>query len=304
MTAVEWAALGTEAVLAVTVSESLPAAREAVDGVLAEFDVACSRFREDSELSRVNRAQGTWVEIGPLFLRALTAARWAAAATAGAVDPTVGRLLRISGYDRDFKALRDSGAPLRLRAADAPGWRAIEIDASASRVRLPPGMELDLGASAKALAADEAAAAALRAVGGAGGVLVSLGGDVAVAGEPPAGGWIVQVSELAETPTHVDGEIVAVRDGGLATSSTTVRRWTRGGIEMHHILDPATGRPAAGLWRTATVAAASCLEANAAATAAIVLGERAGGWLRARGLPSRLVSRHGMVLRLAAWPAC
>src|SRR2546429_9956111 len=125
------------------------------------------------------------------------AARWAAGATAGAVAPTVGRLLRISGYDRDFKALRDSGAPLRLRAADAPGWRAIEIDASASRVRLPPGMELDLGASAKALAADEAAAAALRAVGGAGGVLVSPGGDVAGARGAPAGGWVGRGSERA-----------------------------------------------------------------------------------------------------------
>jgi FAD:protein FMN transferase len=303
VTAVEWAALGTDAVLAVTSSEPLPAAREAVNEVLADFDLACSRFREDSELSRVNRAQGTWVGIGPLLLRALTAARWAAAATGGAVDPTVGRILRISGYDRDFKALTDGAAPLRVRAA-APGWRAIEVDASASRVRLPPGMELDLGATAKALAADEAAAAALRAASGEGGVLVSLGGDVAVAGEAPEGGWIVQVSEPAETSTHVDGEMVAVRDGGLATSSTTVRRWTRGGVEMHHILDPATGRPSAGPWRTATVAAASCLEANAAATAAVVLGARAEGWLRSRRLPARLVSRRGNVLRLAAWPAC
>jgi thiamine biosynthesis lipoprotein len=275
-----------------------------VDEVLADFDLACSRFREDSELSRVNRAQGNWVGIGPLLLRALRAARWAAAATGGAVDPTVGRMLRISGYDRDFKALTDPAAPLRVRAAATPGWRAMELDASASRVRLPRGMELDLGATAKALAADGAAAAALRAVSEEGGVLVSLGGDVAVAGEAPEGGWIVQVSEPAETCTHVDGEIVAVRDGGLATSSTTVRRWTRGGVEMHHILDPATGRPTNGRWRTATVAAASCLEANAAATAAIVLGVRAEGWLRSRRLPARLVSRRGSVLRLAAWPAC
>jgi FAD:protein FMN transferase len=303
VTAVEWAALGTEAVLAVTESERLSEARAAVDAVLADFDQACSRFRDDSELSRVNRAQGDWVSAGPVLFRALMAAIWAAGATAGAVDPTIGRTLRISGYDRDFKAITTHGAPLRLRAAAAPGWRAIQVDSRGHRIRLPPGVELDLGATAKALAADQAAAAALLAVSGKGGVLVSLGGDVALAGEPPSGGWIVQVAESADDPSTSSPEVVSIHDGGLATSSTTVRRWSRGEVVMHHILDPATGQPAAGRWRTASVAAASCLEANTAATAAIVQGTRAVPWLQARRLPARLVGRSGHVLRLAGWPA-
>jgi thiamine biosynthesis lipoprotein len=301
--AVEWAALGTEAVLAVTESERLPEARAAVNALLADFDQACSRFRDDSELSRLNRAAGGWVSVGPVLFRAVMAAIWAAGATAGAVDPTIGRTLRISGYDRDFKAINTRDAPLRLRAAASPGWRAIQVDSHGRRIRLPPGVELDLGATAKALAADRAAAAALLAVSSKGGVLVSLGGDVALSGKPPSEGWIVQVAESPDALEPSRSEVVSIHDGGLATSSTSVRRWTRGGVQMHHILDPATGQPAAGHWRTASVAAASCLEANAAATAAIVQGTRAVAWLQARRLPARLVGRSGHVLRLAGWPA-
>jgi thiamine biosynthesis lipoprotein len=304
VTAVEWTALGTDAVLAVTESACVAEARAAVDTVLADFDQACSRFRDDSELSRVNRAAGAWVSAGPVLFRAVMAAIWAARATAGAVDPTIGRTLRISGYDRDFKAITSRGAPLRLHAAAASGWTTIQVDSRERRLRLPPDVELDLGATAKALAADEAAAAALLSVSGKGGVLVSLGGDVALAGEPPTDGWIVQVAESPDAPTPSGSEMVSIRDGGLATSSTTVRRWTRGKVEMHHILDPASGQPASGHWRTASVAAASCLEANAGATAAIVLGTRAVAWLQARRLPARLVGRSGHVLRVAGWPNC
>jgi thiamine biosynthesis lipoprotein len=166
---------------------------------------------------------------------------------------------------------------------------------------VPRGVELDLGATAKALASDLAAAAALEAAGG-GGVLVSLGGDIAVAGDPPPGGWIVQVSEDSGEPIAPDHETVAITAGGMATSSTTVRRWTRGGVVLHHIIDPATGLPATGPWRTATVVAAGCVDANIASTAAIVMGAPASGWLEAAGLPARLVDRAGAIHRTAGWP--
>lgn len=128
---------------------------------------------------------------------------------------------------------------------------------------------MDLGSTAKAMAADRAAAAAHAAIG-AGGILVSLGGDIALAGTPPQDGWRALVAEDSSAPLDAEGDVVLIADGGLATSSTRVRRWTKGGIEMHHIIDPATGAPVNGPWRAATVAAASCLEANTAATAAIV----------------------------------
>jgi thiamine biosynthesis lipoprotein len=284
----------------VTGATAAAAARRAVESLLDEVDLACSRFREDSELSALNRAGGRWTAAGPLLLEALDAAIWAAAATGGAVDPTVGRALRVIGYDRDFAAIEPSHEAV-VRLEPVPGWQAVELDRRAGRVRLAPGVEVDLGSSAKALAADRAARAA-RAASGAGGVLVSLGGDIAVAGRAPEGGWPVLVAEDCTVPVDADGEVVLISDGGVATSSTRVRRWTRAGVELHHIIDPATGAPVRGPWRTATVAAASCLEANAAATAAIVKGDGAVAWLGERDLPARLVGEDGCVVRAGGWP--
>ena len=301
MRAEEWTALGTGARLVVTEDAGVEAARHAVETVLGAVDRACSRFRDDSELWALNRAGGRWMDVSPLLLEALGAAVWAAAVSGGAVDPTVGRALRIAGYDRDFAAIAAEGGPLRVRLLPAPGWRALELNERRSRARLAPGAELDLGSTPKALAADRAAAAARSAVG-AGGTLVSLGGDVAVAGTPPDAGWPVLVAEDHDTPLDAEGPVVSITDGGLATSSTTVRRWARGGVELHHIIDPATGTPVRGPWRSATVAAASCLEANTAATAAIVMGAGAAGWLEERGLPARLVGEDGETVTVGGWP--
>ena len=139
---------------------------------------------------------------------------------------------------------------------------------------LPAGARLDLGATAKGLGSDRAAAAAYR-VCGRGGILVSLGGDIAVTGQPPVGGWPVAVADSSDPGRGAPGQVVRLTAGALATSSVTGRRWQRDGRTVHHIVDPRTGWPAAGPWRTVSVAAASCAEANAAATAAIVAGRDA-----------------------------
>ena len=165
---------------------------------------------------------------------------------------------------------------------------------------LPAGVALDLGATAKALAADRAARAARHAAGC--GVLVSLGGDIAVAGPAPGDGWAIRVTEDHAAPESAAGQTITIRSGGLATSGTTVRRWRAQGAERHHILDPRSGRPAAVVWRTASVAAASCVDANTASTAAIVRGADAAPWLLRHRLPARLVSAHGRVLLLGGWP--
>ncbi|HKF75614.1 MAG TPA: FAD:protein FMN transferase [Candidatus Dormibacteraeota bacterium] len=296
-----WQALGTWVRVVVTGDGDAAAARRAVEALLDAVDRACSRFRDDSELGALNRAEGRWLEVSPLLLEALEAALWAAATTGGAVDPTVGRALRTAGYDRDFAAVPSSGAPTAMRHEPVPGWRAVELDRAPGRARLAPGVEVDLGSTAKALAADRAAPAA-RAAARASGALVSLGGDIAVAGRPPGNGWPVLVAEDCSMPVDAEGEVVLIADGGLATSSTRARRWTRGGVELHHIIDPATGAPARGPWRTATAAAESCLAANAAATAAIVMGARAADWLEERGLPARLVGTDGSVVTVGGWP--
>jgi thiamine biosynthesis lipoprotein len=295
-------ALGCLMHVVVTRPSGLTAAKRAVDQVVDSMDAAASRFREDSELSRLNSRPEQDVVVSPLLAEAIAAAMRAAHLTGGAVDPTIGFAIKLAGYDTDFALVPADGSPIRVAATHVAGWRAIEFSPSSRLVRLPRGVELDLGATAKALASDMAALAASRAAGGAG-ALVSVGGDIAVAGECPPGGWQIQISEDSSAPIEEDEETVAITSGGLATSSTTVRRWTRGEQVLHHIVDPSTGLPTQGPWRTATVAAGSCVDANIAATAAIVLGRLAVSWLETHGLPARLVDGQGNVSRLPGWPA-
>jgi thiamine biosynthesis lipoprotein len=296
----DFRALGTGAVVLATDAARLDAARAAVADEVAAVDRACSRFRVDSELERVNAADGRPTKVGPVLIEAVEVALRAACLTDGDVDPTVGEALRVLGYDRDFGTVPAQGRPL-VRVAAVPGWRLVKVDRDRHVVQVPAGVRLDLGATAKALAADRAAK---RAAADAGcGVLVSLGGDVAVAGEPPSGGWAVKVADWHGAGAAAPGETVRIEGGGLATSSTTVRRWARGDEDLHHVVDPATGRSAEVVWRTVSVAAATCVDANVAATGAIVRGERSPAWLHGLGLPSRLVRPDGSVLRVGGWPA-
>ena len=175
---------------------------------------------------------------------------------------------------------------------------------SGATVTLPPGVRLDLGATAKAWAADRAAGLAFLATGV--GVLVSLAGDLAVAGPAPQEGWLVLVTDDHRETAGSAGaqaETVSITAGVLATSSTTVRRRTTAeGRTVSHVIDPVNWRPVTPVWRTVSVAAPDCLTANTTTTAAIVLGDRAEQWLAARGLPTRLVSTDGRIVRIAGWP--
>ena len=295
-----WRALGTSVHVLVLDASRAAEARRAVGVLIDEVDATYSRFR-DSELTRLNGRPREDVRVGPLLAQAIEVALRAAVTTDGAVDPTVGTALRAIGYDDDFARIAADGASLALRLVPIPGWRAVRFDRPTRTVRLPAGVELDLGSTGKALAADLAAAAALRATGG--GVLVSLGGDIATAGPAPEGGWRILVAEDSDAPAGGPGEVIALNGGALATSSTAVRRWTRGGVALHHLIDPATGQPAASPWRTASVAAPTCVDANTAATAVIVKGETGPDWLAGRRLPGRLVTTTGAVQRVAGWPA-
>jgi thiamine biosynthesis lipoprotein ApbE len=295
-------ALGTSLHVAVTIPELLGRAQEAVDQVARDIDECCSRFREDSELTRMNAAAGREVEVSPLMARALAAAVRGAHLSRGAVDPTVGAAVKSAGYSVDFAQVAPELGPIALVVRPVPGWRRLALHEATRRVTVPAGVAVDLGATAKALASDLAAGAAVAAMG-AGGVLVSLGGDIAVAGEAPPDGWHIQVADDSDAPLRVDAETIAIRSGGVATSSVTVRRWKRGGTVLHHIIDPLTGLPADGPWRTVTVCAGDCLDANIAATAAIVHGAEAVIWLAAAHLPARLVDHEGAITRTPGWPA-
>ncbi len=303
----QWEALGTTAVLRVHGADRR-LAREAAEREIEAMDRAASRFRSDSELTRVNASQGAWVQISPLLLEAIELGLRAAEISGGAVDPTVGESLLQAGYDRDWHELTPvpGNAPLRGRPRlkvtrrRRPRWPAVQLATDPPAVRVPAGVRLDLGATAKALAADRAARAAGRATEG--GILIGLGGDIATQGPGPAHGWPVHVTEDHRSTADAPGQTVSIRSGGLATSSIAVRRWLHNGRPMHHILDPRDGQPVDPGWLTVSVAAASCAEANIASTAAIVLGERAPRWLEEQALPARLVSVDGGVRIQGGWP--
>jgi thiamine biosynthesis lipoprotein len=298
-------ALGTFATVLVTEPDALVIAHDLLASELDAIDAACSRFRSDSELWRVNHAQGRPVPVSALFADALAVALAAAEFTDGDVDPTCGQSLIALGYDRDFAEARQQTGRMRQPPLPAGGWRRVELDVDQRVVTVPAGVMLDLGATAKAMAADRAAAA-IRAATGAGS-LVNLGGDIAVAGDPPADGWRVGIADDVDFDTPMaaiqPSQVVVIRDGGLATSSTLARAWQRDGVDLHHIIVPATGKPAESCWRTVSVAASTCVGANIAATAAILRGEQALCWLDGLRLPARLVRHDGSAVTLGGWPA-
>jgi thiamine biosynthesis lipoprotein len=303
--AAERPALGTVTRVVVWPAERLEAVEAVVDADLDRLDRAASRFRPDSDISRTARPGDGVFIVGSLLAEAIKVALVAASWTDGRVVPTAGAALVAYGYDRDF-ALVASGDEEQARLPDPaplPDWRSVRIDGAL--LRMPPGTVLDLGATAKALGADRAARAARAVLGESGGVLVSLGGDLAVAGTAPEGGWPLVVGEHrpGSEPPPADGEAVRLAGGGLATSSIVQRAWRRGGRRLHHIFDPSTGLPVEGPWRTATVHASTCVEANAASTAAIVAGEEAVSWLEGEGLAARLVGSGGGVRYVGDWPA-
>lgn len=298
--AVRFRALGTTAELMVTDPAHLDVAEEVLRDHLAAIDAACSRFRADSEISLLHERAGVTTQISELLTEALRVALRAADLTGGLVDPTVGAAVSALGYDDDFDAIDADDPRPYTSAGPVRGWWHIRLDPMFQEVTLPHGILLDLGATAKALAADTAAVDAACAAEC--GVLVGLGGDIAVAGPAPADGWRVAVGDDHATVDPGRDPVVTIRSGGLATSSIARRTWRRGGRTVHHIIDPRTGDIPEPVWRTVSVAAGNCVDANIASTASIVLGRTAIDWLREQDLPARLVDTAGRVTTVAGWP--
>ena len=299
----EWPVWTTTARLVVTDKSVLVDAAALVFEQLARVDAAASRFHAGSEVSRLARGTGAPTAVSPLLAELLGVALAAAAATKGAVDPTLGRPLRDPGYP-DRADARQSDASPEPVAADRPrravrrrtSWTDVRLDGRL--VAMPAGTLLDLGATAKAYAADLCAVAIADRFGC--GALVSLGGDLRAAGPPPDGGWQVLVQDGPGEPAS---QVRLAGAAAVATSSTLHRTWRQGDRVLHHVLDPATCRPAAPVWRTASVAADTCVRANTWSTAALVRGHAAERELRRVGVAARLVAADGAVLRLGGWPA-
>ena len=301
----EWSRWSTTMRLVTPQAEDLSAAREIVDAVLDDVELAASRFRPDGEILQIST--GAPVRISQTLTELLAAALDAARVTRGAVDPTVGSMLVDLGYDRDIDAVRHGQARVEITMTRRATWRDIRLDEANRTVTVPQGVVLDLGATAKAWAADRCAQAVAMELGIA--VLVSLGGDIATVGPTPgplAGptaaplGWDVLVRDRDEDPAAM----VHLPDGlAVATSSTQQRTWRGSGMQLHHIIDPSTGMPAQRYWRSVTVVAQDCVTANIWSTAALVRGGDAVRVLRELGLPARLVTMAGQVRLLGGWPA-
>ncbi len=246
-----------------------------IRALFEERDGVFSRFRENSELNRVNAAGQAFL-VSPLFAEMIEAALRAREQTGGLVDPTLGAALETAGYDRDFETLGPSEQP------PAPAASPGTVELYGRVLLLGRGVKLDLNGVVKAAAVDDA----VRVISGPG--FVSAGGDLATRSEVDVG--------------LPGGGAVRLVSGGLATSGRTKRRWTRGGIEQHHLIDPATGRPSATPWEEVTVCGATCLAADVAAKAAFLLGEDGPDWLDERGLPGRFLAQ-GEAYENASWRA-
>lgn len=292
-------AIGTTNSVLVTRPEVLADAVLVAQRHLREVDRAVSRFRPDSEVSllaaRARRAPAE-AFVSPTFAAYLEAALRVARLTGGLVDPTVGSALAAEGYDGDLDLVRSRHGFHQVRVAGVPRWHSVHLNVSGRRVAVAPGTLLDLGASAKAYAADRIAARLAETLPG--GFAVNLGGDVAVSGELPEHGWAVGI----EDASGATRQVVTSTGQAIATSSTQLRVWDTDDGPRHHIVDPRTGRTAPVVWSQVSCAAATCLEANAASTAAIVLGADAPAWLTAQGVPARLETPGGRVVTTPGWP--
>ena len=300
LTARSFRAIGTTATVVVADGDAAETAADFLQHELDAIDVACSRFRRDSELQFVHEHAGEVVLVSPLLFEALQVACDVALRTGGAVDPTVGNAMEALGYDRDLDAVL-AGPPTPSRALGrVAGYSHVQLNPADRTVRIPRGVRLDLGSSAKALAADRAAARVARSVGA--GALVSLGGDVAAAGLPPAGGWPVGIARESSTPAANVDQVVAIQRGGVASSAPLARTWTAGGRALHHVVDPETGDCAEAYWALVSATGASCVEANLVTTAALVWGHRALERLACFSQSVRLVRADGEVFSVNGWP--
>jgi thiamine biosynthesis lipoprotein len=294
-------AIGTTATVVVQDAGKAEAAERMLRTELDSIDLACSRFRDDSELAMVHAHAGAAVRVSSLLFDALAASYDVAERTHGAVDPTVGNAIAALGYDTDLGEVQGRPSRPALPPRPVAGFTHLHLNSARRTVRIPRGVRLDLGSSAKAFAADHAAARISDAVGS--GVLVSLGGDIAVAGTPPPGGWAVGIAVDSATPPDQVSQVVAVHGGGLASSSTEVRTWTSGARRVHHIIDPTSGDCVAPYWTLVSATGESCVAANAVSTAAIVWGGSALRQLARFGQAVRMVRRDGRIFSLNGWPA-
>jgi thiamine biosynthesis lipoprotein len=272
----EFRAMGTDVELLLDAEdgEQTQSALRAVEEEFERLEAMLSRFRPESDLSRLNR-EGR-IEAPPDLERVVELALEARASTNGRFDPTVYDALAQAGYDRSFEQVAADAAADAV-GDDSEGARCggrVTIDAETGTIELEPGFHIDLGGIGKGYAVDRAVE--ILAVSGP--CLVNAGGDLAVRGDEP---WPVGVE---------DGPTLELTRGAIATSGRDQRHWRRGGQERHHLIDPATGRPSQTDLLRVTVVASSAVEAEVLAKNLFLAGESEAA---AAGVPALLVTTDG-----------
>ena len=283
-----WRAWSTDVELTVTDPDHLEAAARLCRAVMDSIDLACSRYRVESELSVFTRSRATSIRVSSRLERLLRDALAAAEMTDGLVDPTLGH--RLAAID---------GPPLGIPTSLSSAVRWSDVSLEDGILSAPPGTAFDLGAIGKASACEQVVSAITRELGPEAGVLVGIGGDIASSIVHPEGGWEVLVQDMPGDPAD---RISLTAGAALATSSTQHRRYRVGSDVVGHILDPRSTQILDSPWRTVTCAAVTCVEANAYSTAAVILGHEALPWLSARRVPARLVDEQYRVTTTADWP--
>jgi FAD:protein FMN transferase len=291
-----WSAWSCTVRLTVDDPAVLGAACGELKALMDRVDKAASRFRPDSELSIVNSRAGALIPVSRLLVDLVDVSLVAARLSGGAVDPTVGPAVIAAGYDTDIEAVRRRFPQAPDEPKPVAGWQEVRLNRKLALLGVPREAALDLGATAKAWTADRAANMLSKRHGCA--VLVEIGGDLRAAGQPREP-WVVTVAERAGD----EGVLVTLAHGGLTTSTRTVRRWQTPTGYAHHVIDPRTGRPADGPYRTASVWAPTAVRANTFSTALIATGDAALGRLKLAGHPARLVADNGEITELSGWPA-
>ncbi|HEX3721701.1 MAG TPA: FAD:protein FMN transferase [Nitrolancea sp.] len=291
-----FAALGTTIKVVTIDPLRLPSVVQHVHDCFVDIDRTFSRFRADSELSRLERTGGGPQPASGLFLELLDLAYRASTSTGGWFDPTIRDALEASGYDRSIEWLEAEGPGPARPARPAGQWHLITYDRNRRLIDLRDGVRLDFGGIGKGFAVDYA----LRTLPpGSSGVLVNAGGDLAVSGPAPDGGWICDVATSGDSAVE---ETVRLREGALATSGLGRRQWTRDGRLLHHLIDPRTGQPGESPWRTVTVVARTCVAAEVAAKVAWLRGAEGPAWLESIGLSGRFAGIDGCVQVAGNWP--
>ncbi len=289
--------LGTTIEIITTDPSVLEDVVEHVQRCVDEIDLTFSRFRPDSELARLEQGGSKPQRASALFLELLDLAYKASESTDGWFDPTVRDALEANGYDRSIEQLEAYGPGAARTHRPAGEWHLINYDRRRGLVELRDGVRLDFGGIGKGFAVDYA----LRTLPSLdGGVLLNAGGDLAVSGPAPEGGWICDVGTTLDSDVE---ETVALHEGALATSGLGRRQWKRDGQQLHHLIDPRSGKPGKSPWRIVTVGARSCVAAEVAAKVAWLRGSNGPSWLRLIGLSGRFAGVDGSVVTVGSWPA-